>query len=121
MTAQTEVAPQRQGTDDDELDHITECHDDNRGLCGADLTEAAWVEESLNLCVVCADLDGIHCGCECGCCDGGEAVCDQIRRETEQAIRNCPDCEGTHFVLDPDTKQPTRQRCNHDRALRRPA
>jgi hypothetical protein len=66
------AAPPRQVTDGDELDHITECHDDDRGLCGMDLTGVPFVDEldESRLCVVCADLEGLHCGCSCGCCDG---------------------------------------------------
>jgi hypothetical protein len=69
-----QCVPQRQATDDDELDHITECHNDDRALCGADLSDAPWVDEwdDSRLCVVCSDLDDLHCGCDCGCCDGDE-------------------------------------------------
>jgi hypothetical protein len=44
----------------DDLDHFV-CCNDNLGLCGADLSDAAWAEELPNLCVVCDDLDSLPC------------------------------------------------------------
>lgn len=75
MTAPSvRLMPQRQASDGDSLDHIVECHDDNRGLCGIDLTGVPWMDEpdANKLCVVCVDLEDVHCGCECGCCDDVE-------------------------------------------------
>lgn len=49
---------------DDELNHIV-CCDDNRSLCGLDMTEVPWCDDDENECVVCLDLEGLPC-CE-GC------------------------------------------------------
>lgn len=53
-----------------DLDHWTECHNDNRTRCGLDATDIPWTELDHVACVVCEDLYD-DCGCEpdcwCGC------------------------------------------------------
>lgn len=73
MSAQTETQPiVRSSVSDVDTNHITECHDENRALCGLDITDDPWVPNPPpgTECVVCLDLEPIHCGCGCGCCDG---------------------------------------------------
>ena len=76
MSTQTLTAPVQRSTGDADLDHITECHDDDRALCGLDLSGVPFVDEldDDRLCVVCADMEYVHCGCECGCCDDDSVV-----------------------------------------------
>ena len=52
--------------DDDDLTHIV-CHDPNRAICGADVSEAPWVPPSSydNDCLVCLDIEHTSCP-ECG-------------------------------------------------------
>jgi hypothetical protein len=54
MTAPLAVLEDRQV--DDELVHITTCHDENISLCGIDLTGVPWVLDDENECVVCVDF-----------------------------------------------------------------
>lgn len=63
--------------------------------------------------------DDVDCG---GCAKDRERrdresarSADRAARDREAAIRDCPDCEGTHIVLDAD-KQPTGRRCSHRNA-----
>lgn len=56
-----------------------------------------------------------------GCGRERERLEREIQRDTERAAkaaaelaRNCPDCEGTHIVLDAD-KKPTGRKCTHRR------
>lgn len=46
-----------------------------------------------------------------------ERAAEKARLAAEEAARDCPDCEGTHFVLD-DDKKPTRRKCTHPRSRR---
>lgn len=39
---------------------------------------------------------------------------ERAQRASEERARNCPDCEGTHFILDAE-KRPTRRKCEHRR------
>ena len=71
MTAPATAPLTSQAGSDDGLDHITLCHDDNKALCGEDLSDTPW-GDCVNPCVVCHDLDEFHCGCDCGCCDEDE-------------------------------------------------
>lgn len=49
--------------DDDDLGHIFCDCDENRALCGADVTDCPVVEDRDDslLCVVCADLEDVPC------------------------------------------------------------
>lgn len=51
--------------DHDELDHYF-CCDENRGLCGVDLSDAVIVtDDECADCVVCEDLEGLPCCLTC--------------------------------------------------------
>ena len=56
----------RVNSDDDNLTHIV-CHDPNRAICGADVTEAKWVPpvDHDDDCLVCTELESNKCP-ECG-------------------------------------------------------
>jgi hypothetical protein len=62
--ADTQSRPVRPGEGlDDQLCHQVCCRDDNRALCGRDVTEAAWKSKGATFdCVVCDDLNIVdHC------------------------------------------------------------
>jgi hypothetical protein len=57
-------APAASSTGDD-LCHLV-CCDDDRALCGTDVTDSSWTDDDdETTCVVCHDLDGLPCrpGC----------------------------------------------------------
>lgn len=43
-----------------------------------------------------------------------DQAAERAARQAEERARNCPACEGTHFILD-DDKRPTGRRCDHRR------
>ena len=60
---------------DSDLDHWTECHDNDRTLCGLDASDMTEVDFDTASCVVCEDLRDQPCGCapDCWCgCEGDE-------------------------------------------------
>jgi len=49
----------------DDLTHVCcECRGPDVALCGVDLTDAPWVDEDDDLCVVCAELAKMPCPCD---------------------------------------------------------
>lgn len=52
----------------DTVHHYVECHDNNRSLCGVDLTGVPWTDEPID-CVVCVELGASEPEvCTCSCC-----------------------------------------------------
>jgi hypothetical protein len=58
---------------EDDLTHFVWCHNEDWTLCGQYLPGDDYTDEEDNVCVVCADLEWMPCGCDCGCCAEGVA------------------------------------------------
>lgn len=67
MSTQTVNEPATtDSSDDDTLVHVTWCCNDNRSLCGVDLSDAPWKydAEPPEECIVCNEMDEQDCvGC----------------------------------------------------------
>lgn len=74
--------PSHCASDDDDLDHVVCCRDENRAICGRDASDLTWTEQPENLCVVCTDLDLVHLRSDTCPIDG--TPCPDDDEETEQ-------------------------------------
>lgn len=67
MTAILEVT-KKQSTegDNEDLNHIMDCHNPPMSMCGIDLTNDEYDESCEITCIVCKEFE--YCDCDCGCC-----------------------------------------------------
>lgn len=57
-----------------DLEHLVECHNDDRTLCGLHAADMPW-NDAETTCVVCLAMEDVPCGCPptCSC---KETTCD---------------------------------------------